>query len=220
MRASPPTKEELDEDAQVDFKGKAKAFVRTYSFLASVLPYTDASWEKLSTFLTFLVPKLPAPKEDDLSQAASSKPSTWTATGSRNARPRKFSSPTPTPRLIRFRSAAAGSGRSLNWNGYPTSSRCSTSNSGTSNGKTATGSANSSPKKYLNELPLNSAYRNAKQNSDKQNAKIEHDKALARVIVGLMKDDTELFKQYQDNPGFNRWLADTVFSMTYEQPRP
>src|SRR5690242_19874951 len=39
------------------------------------------------------------------------------------------------------------------------------------------------------------AYRNAKQNSDKQNARIEHDKALARVIIGLMKDDTELFKQ-------------------------
>jgi type I restriction enzyme R subunit len=39
------------------------------------------------------------------------------------------------------------------------------------------------------------AYRNAKQNSDKQNARIEHDKARGRVIVGLMKDDTELFKQ-------------------------
>ncbi len=62
------------------------------------------------------------------------------------------------------------------------------------------------------------AYQNAKQNSDKQHAKIEHDKALGRVIVGLMKDDTELFKQYSDNPEFKRWLADTVFGMTYEQP--
>ena len=31
----------LDEDGQVDFKGKAKAFCRTYDFLASVLPYTQ-----------------------------------------------------------------------------------------------------------------------------------------------------------------------------------
>jgi type I restriction enzyme R subunit len=31
------------------------------------------------------------------------------------------------------------------------------------------------------------AYKNAKNNSDKQNARIEHDKALARVIVGVMK---------------------------------
>ena len=61
-------KNQLDEDGQVDFKGKAKAFNRTYGFLASVLPYTDAEWEKLSIFLNFLVPKLPAPIEEDLSK--------------------------------------------------------------------------------------------------------------------------------------------------------
>jgi type I restriction enzyme R subunit len=60
--------EELDEDAQVDFKGKAKAFTRTYGFLAAILPYTDADWERLSIFLNFLVPKLPAPREEDLSK--------------------------------------------------------------------------------------------------------------------------------------------------------
>ncbi|NPV06324.1 MAG: type I restriction endonuclease subunit R, partial [Syntrophaceae bacterium] len=60
--------EHLDEDGQVDFKGKAKAFLRTYNFLSSILPYTNAEWEKLSIFLEFLVPKLPAPKEEDLSK--------------------------------------------------------------------------------------------------------------------------------------------------------
>jgi len=60
--------EDLDEDGQVDFKGKAKAFLRTYGFLSSILPYTNAEWEKLSIFLEFLVPKLPAPKEEDLSK--------------------------------------------------------------------------------------------------------------------------------------------------------
>ncbi len=60
--------EQLDEDGQVDFKGKAKAFIRTYGFLASILPYTNAEWEKLSIFLNFLIPKLPAPKEEDLSK--------------------------------------------------------------------------------------------------------------------------------------------------------
>ena len=58
----------FDEDGQVDFKGKAKAFTRTYGFLASILPYTHAEWEKLSIFLSFLVPKLPAPVEEDLSK--------------------------------------------------------------------------------------------------------------------------------------------------------
>ena len=67
----PPTTSELDEDGQVDFKGKAKAFVRTYGFLAAILPYTNAAWEKLSIFLNFLIPKLPAPKEEDLTRRAS-----------------------------------------------------------------------------------------------------------------------------------------------------
>jgi type I restriction enzyme, R subunit len=66
------------------------------------------------------------------------------------------------------------------------------------------------------KVAADGAYQNAKKNSDKQNARIEHDKALAGVIVGLMKDDTELFKQFSDNPAFRRWLSDTVFSMTYE----
>ena len=75
-------KEQLDEDGQVDFKGKAKAFTRTYEFLASILPYTNAEWEKLSIFLNFLIPKLPAPIEEDLSKGIL-KRSTWTATASR-----------------------------------------------------------------------------------------------------------------------------------------
>ena len=61
-------KGDLNEDGQVEFKGNAKAFTRTYGFLSSILPYTNAEWEKLSIFLNFLIPKLPAPEEDDLSK--------------------------------------------------------------------------------------------------------------------------------------------------------
>jgi len=57
--------QELSEDAQVTFKGDAKAFIRTYAFLASILPYNNADWEKLSIFLNMLVPKLPSPPIED-----------------------------------------------------------------------------------------------------------------------------------------------------------
>ncbi len=66
-------------------------------------------------------------------------------------------------------------------------------------------------------VAADSAYRNAQQNSDKQNARIEHDKALLRVMTAVMKDDTELFKQFMDNEGFKRWMTDTVFGLTYDQ---
>ena len=60
--------DDLDEVEQVAFKSRAKSFLRTYGFLASVLPYGHPEWEELSIFLTLLTPKLPAPKEEDLSQ--------------------------------------------------------------------------------------------------------------------------------------------------------
>jgi hypothetical protein len=37
-------------------------------FLAIILRYIDAGWKRLSIFLNFLMPKLPAPKEEDLSR--------------------------------------------------------------------------------------------------------------------------------------------------------
>ena len=36
--------------------------------MSSILPYTNAEWEKLSILLNLLMPKLPAPKEEDLSK--------------------------------------------------------------------------------------------------------------------------------------------------------
>jgi type I restriction enzyme R subunit len=65
---------------------------------------------------------------------------------------------------------------------------------------------------------LQSTYQNARKYSDKQNARIEHDEALRRVIVGLMKDDTDLFRLFSDSADFKRWLAGAVFGMTYPQP--
>ena len=62
------------------------------------------------------------------------------------------------------------------------------------------------------------AYQNAKQSSDPQNACIEHDKALSRVMNAVLKDDTELFKQFVDSQSFRYWLSETVFRITYDRP--
>ena len=32
----------------------------------------------------------------------------------------------------------------------------------------------------------------------------------------MMADNMELFKQFQDNPSFKKWLSDMVFNMTYD----
>jgi len=48
---------------------------------------------------------------------------------------------------------------------------------------------------------------------------MEHDRALARVMMAVLQDDTELFKQFMDNESLRRWLTDTLFALMYE-PRP
>jgi len=37
------------------------------------------------------------------------------------------------------------------------------------------------------------------------------------VVLELLSDHTELFKQFSDNPNFKRWLTDTVFDATYHR---
>lgn len=50
--------QELEDDDKVDFKIKAKQFVKIYGHMASIMPYEVVAWEKLFWFLKFLIPKL------------------------------------------------------------------------------------------------------------------------------------------------------------------
>lgn len=210
---------DLDEDAQVDFKGKAKSFTRTYGFLSSVLPYTNADWERLSIFLNFLISKLPAPQEEDLAKGIlelidmdSYRPEKKAAMSIQLADADAEIEPVP---------IGGGGGK-----GEPELDRLSnilkTFNDQFGNIQWA--DSDRVHKLITEEIPsrvaADAAYQNAKKNSDKQNARIEHDKALVRVMTAVMKDDTELFKQFMDNESFRKWMTDTVFGLTFNPPGP
>ena len=49
---------DLDEVQRIDFKIKAKQFVKIYAQVAAILPFQNAPWEMLHWFLKFLIPKL------------------------------------------------------------------------------------------------------------------------------------------------------------------
>jgi type I restriction enzyme, R subunit len=208
-------REQLDEDGQVDFKSKAKAFTRTYGFLASVLPYNNAGWEKLSIFLTFLVPKLPAPQEDDLSKGILEVIDMDSYRAEKQAvvriqLPDEDAEINPVP--------TSGGGHKPEPELDQLSNIIRTFNDQFGNIPWA--NSDQVHKLITEDIPVrvsaDTAYQNAKKNSDKQNARIEHDKALGRVMNAILKDDTELFKQFMDNESFRRWMKDTVFGLTYE----
>jgi len=206
----------LDEDEQVDFKSKAKAFSRTYGFLASILPYTNADWEKLSIFLNFLIPKLPAPREEDLSKGILEAIDMDSYRVEKQAvvniqLPDSDSEIEPVP--------AEGGGFKPEPELDRLSNILKTFNDQFGNIRWTDGDR--VHRLITEEIPArvaaDVAYQNAKKNSDRQNARIEHDKALARVMIALMKDDTQLFKLFSDNESFRRTLTDAIFERTYSQ---
>lgn len=210
-------KDGLDEDGQVDFKGKAKAFTRTYEFLASILPYTNAEWERLSIFLNFLIPKLPAPKEEDLSKGIleaidMDSYRVEVRTALEITLPDENAEIDPVP-------ATGGSFKvEPELDHLSNIIKAFNDQFGAIEWKDADKIGRVIGEEIPAKVAADPAYQNARQNSDRQNARIEHDKALGRVVTELLADHTELFKQFSDNPSFHKWLADTIFSATYERP--
>lgn len=203
-----------DEDDQVAFKGSAKAFTRTYNFLSTVLPFGNPTWEKLSIFLDHLTPKLPAPREDDLSAGIletvdmeSYRVEKREAMKIALADEEGELEPIP----------AAGGGHVTDPELDRLSSILQTFNDQFGNIEWT--DADRVQRLITEEIPRkvaeDEAYQNAQKNNDPANARVEHDRALGRVMMAVLKDDTELFKQFSDNDGFRRWLSDAVFQATY-----
>ena len=204
-------KNTLDEDQQVGFKGKAKVFCRTYDFLASVMPSTNAAWEKLSILLNLLTPKLPAPKEEDLAKGileaidmdsyrVEKKAMMKIALADQDAE----IEPVPTD---------AGGGRF-----EPEIDRLSNILK-TFNDQFGTlfTDADHVAKRIRDDIApkvaADAAYKNAKENTP-HTARMAHDQALGRVMQLLLKDDTQVYKQFVENESFRRFVGDMVFAIT------
>ena len=206
---------QLDTDDQIKFKSAAKAFVRTYGFLGLILPYGNADWERLSIFLNLLIPKLPSPRDDDLSQGILE---AIDLESYRNEARESMSikledsdsevAPVPAGKvghiiepemdlLSVILSDFNDMFGNINWNDAD------------------------NVRRQILEIPAmvsrDEKYQNAMKNSDEQSARLESERALQQVIFAIMADNMELFKQFQDNPSFKKWLSDLVFNLTYNK---
>lgn len=206
---------ELELDDQIKFKSAAKAFVRTYGFLGAILPYGNVEWEKLSIFLNLLIMKLPAPKTDDLSEGIlaaidldSYRNEAQEAIAIKLEDSDAVIDPVPTgnvghiiepemDQLSRIISDFNDMFGNINWHDED------------------------NVRRQLLEIPAmvskDQKYQNAMKNSDEQEARTESERALQKVIFAIMADNMELFKQFQDNPSFKKWLSNLVFNLTYNK---
>ena len=203
----------LDTEDQIKFKSSAKAFCRTYGFLGAILPYGNAEWERLSIFLNLLIPKLPSPRDDDFSEGIldvidldSYRLEAQESMSIKLADEDAEVAPVP----------AGKSGHIVNPEMDLLSIILSDFNDMFGN---IDWKEPDNVRRQIVAIPdmvaKDERYQNAMKNSDKQNARMESERALQQVIFSVMADNMELFKQFQDNPSFKKWLSDMVFNMTY-----
>jgi len=201
----------LDEDAQVGFKGKAKVFCRTYAFLSSLIAYSNAEWEKLSILLNLLLPKLPAPQDEDLAKGileaidmdsyrVEKKAVLKIALADVDAEiepvPTDASGHKPEPELDRLSNILKTFNQQFG---------------------TLFTDTDRVAKRIRDDIApkvaADAAYQNARENTP-HTARMAHDQALAKVMQHLLKDDTQVYKQFVENESFKRFVGDMVFAMT------
>jgi type I restriction enzyme R subunit len=209
------TYNELQTDDQIKFKSAAKSFVRTYGFLGSILPYGNVDWEKLSIFLNLLIPKLPSPREDDLSEGILS---TIDLDSYRNEAQEAVAIKLEDEDAEIAPVPAGKVGHIVEPELDPLSKIIMDFND--MFGNIQWNDADNVQRQIL-QIPAmvsrDEKYQNAMKNSDEQEARTESERALQKVIFSIMADNMELFKQFQDNPSFKKWLTNMVFNMTYNK---
>jgi len=181
------------------------------------LPFSYAEWEKLSIFLNLLIPKLPAPKEDDLSRGileaidldsyraevrGNTKIALEDTEGQVEPVPTSGAGSKPEPELERLSEII----REFN----------------DLFGNISWADEDKIRRLLFEEIPekvlADPAYQNAIKNSDRQNARVEHDRVLRQIIASSVADHAELYKHFEEDPSFKQWLGDRIFGVTYQPP--
>jgi type I restriction enzyme R subunit len=176
-----------------------------------VLPYTDAGWEKLSIFLNFLVPKLPAPQEPDLAKGILE---SIDMDSYRVEKRKAMSVALPDEDAEIAPIPVSGGGRKPEPELDRLSNILKTFNE--QFGTLFTDADRVMRRIHEDIAPkvaADAAYQNAMTNTPNA-ARIELDAALMRVINPLLKDDTEFYKQFVQNESFKRFVTETVLSIT------
>lgn len=201
---------ELEENTQIRCKSSIKAFLRTYPFLAAVLPFKSVEWEKLNTYYSLLIHKLPVLKGEDFTEGLIE--------------------------AIDFDQYRIIKGEEQKIELENSDAEIEPTPVGTPKGKSEPNMAKLSEildefnginwldkekaKQQLEELPVrlqaDEAFVNAARNSDKETAQQQCNMSLMMIIARMLNENTEFCRNYLDNPDFMNFINQRVFNTAYE----
>lgn len=201
---------ELEEYIQIRCKSSIKSFLRTYPFLAAVLPFKSVEWEKLNTYFSLLIHKLPVLRGEDFTEGLIE--------------------------AIDFDQYRIVKGEEQKIELENSDAEIEPTPVGTPKGKAELNMARLSEildefnginwldkekaKQQLEELPVrlqaDEAFVNAARNSDKETAQQQCNMSLMMIIARMLNENTEFCRNYLDNPDFMNFINQRVFNAAYE----
>lgn len=201
---------ELEENSQIRCKSSIKAFLRTYPFLAAVLPFKSVEWEKLNTYYSLLIHKLPVLKGEDFTEGLieaidfdqyriieGEEQKIELENSDAEIEPTPVGAPKgkSEPNMAKL-SEILDEFNGINW------------------------LDKEKAKQQLEELPVrlqaDEAFVNAARNSDRETAQQQCNMSLMMIIARMLNENTEFCRNYLDNPDFMNFINQRVFNTAYE----
>lgn len=201
---------ELDENIQIRCKSSIKSFLRTYPFLAAVLPFKSVEWEKLNTYFSLLIHKLPVLRGEDFTEGLieaidfdqyrfvkGEEQKIELENSDAEIEPTPVGTPKGKAELNMARlSEILDEFNGINW------------------------LDKEKAKQQLKELPArlqaDEAFVNAARNSDRETAQQQCNMSLMMIIARMLNENTEFCRNYLDNPDFMNFINQRVFNTAYE----
>jgi type I restriction enzyme, R subunit len=208
---------ELSQEEKVDFKSKAKSFVRTYSYLAKLLDFNNAMWEMLWLFLKYLIPKLHIDDETDEENILEAvNMDSYRVSKQQSSKINLVEEPASVEPI------PVSEGGGLRENHYDNLENI-INEFNHRFGDIEWTDADKVNKILTQEIPeqlgIDASILETIKNSDKQNAKVSMDKRLFDLMQGLMFSHTEIYKKFVDDPDFKNRYQDFIFDIMWEKGR-
>lgn len=203
----------LDESAQVRCKSSIKSFLRTYPFIAAVMPFKSQEWEMLNTYYMLLVHKLPVLKGEDFTEGlleaidfdqyrlvkgAEHKIELENTNSEIDpipvGQPKGKSEP-----VMEKLSDILDEFNGINWLNV--------------------GEAKRQLEQLPQRLQADEAFVNAVRNSNRETAMQQFSSSMMKIAVQMLNENTEFTRNYLDNPDFMNFINQRVFQTTYNSLR-
>ena len=202
---------QLDEKAQITCKSSLRGFLRTYPFIAAVMPFKSIEWEMLDTYFSLLIHKLPVLKGEDFTEGLLEaidfdkyrlirNEEQKIALENQNTEIDPIPVGTATymkePDMAKL-SDILDEWNSINWQNIELA------------------------KKQLDELPdrlaADESFVNAARNSNRETAMQQGAASLLLIVSQMLNENTEFCRNYLDNPDFKNFINSRVFGTVYDR---